>query len=92
MTTCLYPCLGCLTLIFVKDRQMLHKNKKPQAAQDSISDLQYCVNRNICPKTSYNRRKSGKMPPHFLHGKQVRYLLSDIEAFEQSQQLKTNAQ
>jgi len=60
--------------------------------QDSISEYELCVKLKKCPRTLLNRRKSGKMPPHFLHGKQVRYLLSDIEAFEQSQQLKTNAQ
>jgi hypothetical protein len=35
-----------------------------------------------CPRTLLNWRKKGKMPPHFLKGKQVRYLVSDIEAYE----------
>ena len=29
-----------------------------------------------------NKRKAGKMPPHFLRGHQIRYLVSDIEAYE----------
>jgi hypothetical protein len=48
----------------------------------SFSDLELCVHLGICPRTSLNRRRSGKMPPHFLKGKQVRYLVSDIEAYE----------
>ena len=48
----------------------------------SFSDLELCVHFGICPRTSLNRRRSGKMPPHFLKGKQVRYLVSDIEAYE----------
>ena len=48
----------------------------------SFSDLELCVHLGICPRTSLNRRRSGKMPQHFLKGKQVRYLVSDIEEFE----------
>jgi len=60
--------------------------------QTTISEVESSIILNKSLRTLFNLRKSGKMPPHFLHGKQVRYLLSDIEAFEQSQQLKTNAQ
>ena len=48
----------------------------------SFSDIELCAHWTICPRTSLNRRRSGKMPPHFLKGKQVRYLVSDIEEFE----------
>jgi hypothetical protein len=48
----------------------------------SFSDIELCAHWTICPRTSLNRRRSGKMPPHFLKGKQVRYLVSDIEAYE----------
>ena len=54
----------------------------PVIPQVSVSDLELCVRLGICPRTSLNRRRSGKMPPHFLKGKQVRYLVSDIEAYE----------
>ena len=31
------------------------------------------------------------MPPHFLKGKQVRYLVSDIEEFERQSAIKAQA-
>ena len=51
----------------------------------SFSEIELCAHWRICPKTAHNRRKIGKMPPHFKQGHQVRYLVSDIEAFEQAQ-------
>jgi|LauGreDrversion4_2_1035121.scaffolds.fasta_scaffold837936_1 hypothetical protein len=50
--------------------------------QPSFSDIELCAHWRICPRTSLNRRKAGKMPPHFLRGQQIRYLVSDIEAYE----------
>ena len=59
--------------------------------QASFSEIELCAHWGICPKAAYNRRNAGKMPTHFKHGKQnkIRYLVSEIEAFEQAQQLKT---
>ena len=54
----------------------------PVIPQVSVSDLELCVRLDKCPRTLLNWRKNGKMPPHFLKGKQVRYLVSDIEEFE----------
>jgi predicted site-specific integrase-resolvase len=51
----------------------------------SISELEYCYNNGISLRTAHNRRKAGKVPKYFFQGKQIRYKLSDIEAFEQSQ-------
>ena len=48
----------------------------------SFSDIELCAHWTICPKALYNKRKAGKMPPHFLRGQQIRYLVSDIEAYE----------
>jgi predicted DNA-binding transcriptional regulator AlpA len=48
----------------------------------SISETELCVLWNISPKTAYDHRKAGKMPPSFKSGTQVRYLLSDIEIAE----------
>ena len=66
---------------------MLAKATPTTASQDlhtqaSFSETELCAHWGICPRTSLNRRRSGKMPPHFLKGKQVRYLVSDIEAYE----------
>ncbi|MEI6067959.1 MAG: helix-turn-helix domain-containing protein [Methylococcaceae bacterium] len=60
-------------------------------SQASFSEIEICAHWSMCPKTAYNRRNAGNMPPHFVEGKQrkIRYLVSDIEAFEQAQQLKT---
>ena len=51
---------------------------------NSISETELCVLWNISPKTAYDHRKAGRMPPHFKSGTQVRYLLSDIEIAEQT--------
>jgi hypothetical protein len=55
--------------------------------KDSYSELELCVHWNRCLKAIYNRRKNGKMPPYFIHGKQIRYLKSDVKAFEQENNL-----
>jgi hypothetical protein len=66
---------------------MLVKATPTKASQDlhtqaSFSEIELCVHWRFCPKTAFNRRKQGRMPPHFFSGQQVRYLVSDIEAFE----------
>jgi hypothetical protein len=66
---------------------MLAKATPHQASQDyttqaSFSETELCGHWGKCPKALYNRRKAGKMPPHFLRGHQIRYLVSDIEAYE----------
>ena len=66
---------------------MLAKATPTTASQDphtqaSFSEIELCAHWGICPKTSFNRRKQGRMPPHFFSGQQVRYLMSDVEAFE----------
>jgi len=74
---------------------MLSPSNKPAptAAEHfpSFSDIELCAHWRICPRTSLNRRKAGKMPPYFLQGKQVRYLLSDIEEFEHQAAIKAQA-
>ena len=52
--------------------------------QVSFSETELCAHWRICPRTAAYRRKAGKMPPHFREGKTVRYLLADIEQFEQN--------
>lgn len=65
---------------------------------DSISELELAVRLGLCLRAILNRRKSGKNPPHFLarapygHKPQVRYLLSDVENFEQTNPKKPQAQ
>ena len=53
--------------------------------QASFSEIELCAHWGICPKAAYNRRKIGTMPQHYKQGHQVRYLLSEIESWEQSQ-------
>jgi hypothetical protein len=72
---------------------MLHQTAAPQAptaihTQASFSEIELCAHWSICPKTAHNRRKIGNMPVHFKQGHQVRYLVSDIEAYEQAQKPK----
>ncbi len=71
----------------------LSNKTAPTAAEHfpSFSDIELCAHWMICPRTSLNRRKSGMMPPHFLKGKQVRYLVSDIEEFERQSAIKAQA-
>jgi hypothetical protein len=51
-------------------------------ANPSISELEACLELQKCPRTLANWRQRGIAPPHFKNGKQTRYLLKDIEAFE----------
>jgi hypothetical protein len=48
----------------------------------SFSETELCAHWKKCPRTLLNWRKAGLTPPHFMRGQQVRYLLSDIEAYE----------
>jgi len=54
--------------------------------QESISEMEVCTRWNKCPKTLLLWRKAGKMPTHYRTEpyNQVRYLLRDIEQFEQN--------
>ncbi len=63
---------------------MSHQTQENQASQQaSFSETELCAHWSICPRTANNRRNAGKMPSHFMQGKQIRYLVSDIEAYEQ---------
>jgi hypothetical protein len=59
---------------------------------DSISELEYAIKLNRCPRAMLNLRKAGKLPKHFLvptsrgSKQQVRYLLADIDAWELTKQ------
>lgn len=50
----------------------------------SLSETNLCSRWDKCPRSLLNWRKAGKMPVHYMQGQQVRYLLTDIEAFEKS--------
>jgi hypothetical protein len=58
--------------------------------QASFSEIELCAHWGICPRTALSRRKAGKMPPHFRAGRQIRYLLADIEAAEKQAQKNPN--
>ena len=60
--------------------------KQAPHTQASFSETELCAHWRICPRTAAYRRKAGKMPPHFRNGKQIRYLLADIEAAEKQAQ------
>ena len=55
------------------------------AIQDksSISELETCIRLKKCPRTLANWRKKGIAPPHFKNGKETRYFLNDVEAFNE---------
>lgn len=61
-----------------------------QPAQiESISELEFALRLNLAMRTLLNHRNAGKLPPHYLANigrpqKQVRYLLKDVEEYEQS--------
>lgn len=52
----------------------------------SISEAELCIRWNKSTRTLLKYRKAGKTPTHFTktdkYRAQVRYLLSDVEAFE----------
>ena len=52
--------------------------------QASFSETELCAHWKICPRTAAYWRAKGKMPPFFKDGKQIRYLLADIEQFEKN--------
>jgi hypothetical protein len=64
---------------------------------ESICELEYAVRLGFGPRHMYDLRQAGKLPPHFLATKpgsakkQVRYLISAIEAHERTKQ-KTEPQ
>jgi len=58
--------------------------KQATHTQASFSETELCAHWTICPRTAAYRRKAGKMPPFFKDGKQIRYLLADIEQFEKN--------
>ena len=47
----------------------------------SYSEIELCALWGLGAKAIYNRRMLGNMPAHFLKGKQIRYLVSDVEAY-----------
>ena len=54
-------------------------------AKETITEIEVCVRLGIATRTILNRRKAGKMPPHFtVKGKTIYYWLTDIEALEAS--------
>lgn len=60
----------------------------------SISELELAIRLGYAMRTMLDFRKAGKLPPHFLSPtgrapRQVRYLISDVEQYEQS--LKSKA-
>ena len=57
---------------------MLNEN----SANQSISELEACLELQKSPRTLANWRQRGIAPPHFKNGKETRYLIKDIEAFE----------
>jgi predicted DNA-binding transcriptional regulator AlpA len=73
----------------MSNQTVVNKANQTTSTQASFSEIELCAHWSICPKTAHNRRNAGKFPPHFKQGQQVRYLLSDIEAFEQSRKSKT---
>jgi hypothetical protein len=54
----------------------------------SLSELEYAVRLGLGVRAMFNRRKAGKLPPHFFAPhptgpkQQIRYLLADVEANE----------
>jgi hypothetical protein len=59
---------------------MFTENSATQAL--SINEVEVCVQFKKSPRTLANWRKNGTAPPHFKNGKETRYLIKDIEAFE----------
>ncbi|MEY3879719.1 MAG: Helix-turn-helix domain [Pseudomonadota bacterium] len=58
----------------------------------SFSDTELAVRLGVCVRTLLNWRKNGKAPRFFKRGQQVRYLLADIEVFEQDRKKKNKSQ
>ena len=56
------------------------------APRVSFSEIELCARLGRCPRSLLNWRTGGSKPkiPFFRQGQQVRYLLTDIEAFEKS--------
>lgn len=59
----------------------------PVIPQVSFSEYELCAHWSKCPKSLFNMRRAGKIP-FFRQGMQIRYLLSDIEAFERKHPTK----
>jgi hypothetical protein len=57
----------------------------------SISEMEFAVRLGLGTRAIFNRRKSGKLPPHFYAPhptgpkQQIRYWLADVIAHEQNQ-------
>jgi hypothetical protein len=62
----------------------------PAAKQPaSISEQEFAVRLNLSTRSMLNRRKAGKLPPHYLAQNgysqpQIRYHLKDVEEYERS--------
>jgi hypothetical protein len=55
----------------------------------SISEQEFAVRLNLSTRSMLNRRKAGKLPPHYLAQNgysqpQIRYHLKDVEEYERS--------
>ncbi|MEI6422247.1 MAG: helix-turn-helix domain-containing protein [Lentisphaerota bacterium] len=59
-------------------------DKDTLITQKSMSEPELCEYWQKCRKSLLNWRKAGKMPPHFRRGAEIRYLVSEIEKFEQN--------
>lgn len=57
---------------------------QPAINNKSISEVELCVRLRKSPRTLFNWRQSGIAPPYFKIKKQIRYLLSDVIAFEEN--------
>jgi len=80
------------------DTKMSHSPSPTQLLipPESLSELELAVRLGLCIRAMLNRRKNATLPPHFYarargYKPQVRYLLSDVEAWEQSKPKKTPA-
>jgi hypothetical protein len=70
---------------------MLNSESPTQAPiPHSISEMEYAVRLGLGVRAMFNRRKAGKLPPHFFAPhptgpkQQVRYWLADVLAHEKN--------
>jgi hypothetical protein len=56
----------------------------PVYKSNSVSEFELSAQWQKSRRSLSNWRKSGKMPPHFKRGREVRYLVAEIEKFEQN--------
>jgi len=61
-----------------------NKIAPPPYTSNSLSEVELCQHWQKCRRSLSNWRKAGKMPPHFKRGREVRYLVAEIEKFEEN--------